>query len=212
MHLANGTIANDVCFATAALAAVAVAYAARRALTTTTPARLARAVLGSGILLAAQMFDVSLPGNFTVHIIGAAFLTLLAGPALAVLGMSAVIVTQALALHDGGITALGVNVLNMAVIAVGASALSFRAFEGRSGSRAGLFAASLVAGAASVAAAIVAMAAELAFSGVPVASVMAVTLPAHAPFAAWEAVTTLVLVLSAAQVRAIKPLAPSSSD
>ena len=63
-----------------------------------------------------------------------------------------------------------------------------------------------------MAAAIFAMAAELAFSGVSLGSVLSLTMPAHAPFAAWEAIATLVLVLLAAYMRAIKPLATASSS
>ena len=213
MHLANGTLANDVCTITAAFSAVAIAYAANRARMTTTPSLLAKAAIGASIVFVAQMIDVSLFNDLRVHVIGATFLTLLAGPALALLGMAAVVITQTLALNDGGISTLGANVLNMAVVGVGMSVLCIRVSRAYLGKRMGLFVAAPLAAAVSVVAATLAMTVELAFSAVPLASVLSLTLPAHLPFAAWESVTTLVLVVLATYARAIKPLvAPSSSS
>jgi len=51
-------------------------------------------------------------------VIGASLLTLALGPARAVLALVAVLVVQALLLADGGVTALGINALNIAVIPV----------------------------------------------------------------------------------------------
>jgi cobalt/nickel transport system permease protein len=212
MHLANGTLANDVCTVTAAISAAGVGYAAIRARASATPARLLRAAIGSGIVLVAQMIDITLFNHMTVHVIGAAFLTLLAGPALALLGMTAVVAIQALVLNDGGITVLGANVLNMGVVAVAVSAVCVHALRSRLGSKPGLLLAAPIAGAASVAAAILAMAAELAASGVSFASVLSITMPAHAPFAAWESLATLALVQVAAYAGAIEPAAQRSSS
>ena len=212
MHLANGTIANDVCTATAALSAATVAYCLHRVRRSATPSRIGKAAIGSMIVLGAQAVDVSLFNGMTVHIIGAAFLTLLAGPALALLGMTAVLVFQAMVLGDGGVTTLGANVLNMGVVAVTASALCASAVRGHFGKRRGLVAAAFISGAASVAAAIAAMTLELAFSGVSLRSVLSLTIPAHAPFIAWETATTLLLVLLAAYARALEPLAGTTSS
>jgi cobalt/nickel transport system permease protein len=212
MHLANGTLTNDVCTITAALSTAAICYAASRATRSTTPARVVKAVIGAGIVLIAQMIDVSLFNDLRVHVIGAAFLTLLAGPALALLGMAAVVVTQALALNDGGVMTLGANVFNMAVVGVTVSALTIRLARNRLGSRTGLLIAAPLAGALSVVAATFAMTAELALSGVSLASALSLTLPAHAPFAAWEAASTFVLVMLAAYTRAIKPIPASTSS
>lgn len=211
MHLANGTLANDVCTATAALSAAAIAYSLHRARRSATPSRIGKAVLGSLIVLGAQALDVTLLNNMTVHVIGAAFLVLLAGPALAMLGMAAVIVAQALVLSDGGVAVLGANVLNLGVVAVAAATACLRLAGRRPGSLPALLAPALLAGTVSVAAAISAMAAELAFSGVSFQSVLAITIPAHAPFIAWETATTLLLVLLAAYARAIEPLAGTTS-
>jgi cobalt/nickel transport system permease protein len=206
MHLANGTLANNICTVTAAVSTASVIYAAYRARSSATASQVLKAVAGSGLVFLAQMWDVPMFGAVSAHLIGAAFLTLLAGPALALLGMTAVIVVQALALHDGGIAVTGANVLNMAVVGVGVSALAIRIVQRRTGPAVGLYVAALVAAVASVMAATLAMTAELALSGAPFVSALGLTMPAHAGFAAFETTATLALVLLAARVRAIKPL------
>lgn len=74
------------------------------------------AVLCAGIFVA-QMLNFPIGGGTTGHLIGAALLAIMIGPILAVLGMTVVLIIQALMFGDGGITALGLNGLNMAIIA-----------------------------------------------------------------------------------------------
>ena len=74
------------------------------------------AILCAGIFVA-QMLNFPVGGGTTGHLIGAALFAILAGPTLAVIGMTVVLLIQALMFGDGGVTALGLNGLNMAVIA-----------------------------------------------------------------------------------------------
>src|SRR5678815_2850786 len=96
MHLASGTIDNYLCTATTAVSTATVIFAATRVRSIVTRERLLKAAAGAAMVLVAQMFDVPLFGGVVVHPIGAAFLTLLAGPELALLAMTAVIASQAL--------------------------------------------------------------------------------------------------------------------
>jgi cobalt/nickel transport system permease protein len=74
------------------------------------------AVLSAGIFVA-QMLNFPVGGGTTGHLVGGALLAIIAGPMVAVIGMTVVLLIQALMFGDGGITALGLNALNMAVIA-----------------------------------------------------------------------------------------------
>ena len=74
------------------------------------------ALLCAGIFVA-QMLNFPIGGGTTGHLIGGALFAILAGPALAVVGMTVVLIIQALMFGDGGITAFGLNALNMAVVA-----------------------------------------------------------------------------------------------
>jgi cobalt/nickel transport system permease protein len=74
------------------------------------------ALLASGVFVA-QMVNFPVGGGTTGHLIGGALFAILSGPVIAIVGMTVVIVIQALMFGDGGITSLGLNAVNMAVIA-----------------------------------------------------------------------------------------------
>jgi len=74
------------------------------------------AVLSAGIFVA-QMLNFPVGGGTTGHLVGGALFAIIAGPTVAIIGMTVVLLIQALMFGDGGITALGLNALNMAVIA-----------------------------------------------------------------------------------------------
>lgn len=190
MHLADGTLSNSVCTLTAVGSAAAIAFAATRVRPHVSRSNLIRAALGATVVFGAQMVDVPLFGSVGVHLIGAAFLVALAGAPLALLAMALIVATQALFLSDGGVLALGANIFNMGVVAVAAAWLSLRLTRASVGGPAGVMAGVAIAAAASVMAAVTAMSLELAFSGVALRDAFALTMTAHAPFAAWETVIT----------------------
>lgn len=74
------------------------------------------ALLSAGIFVA-QMVNFPVGGGTTGHLIGAALFAILVGPMFAMIGMTVVLIIQALMFGDGGITAFGLNALNMAIIA-----------------------------------------------------------------------------------------------
>jgi len=73
--------------------------------------------LAAGIF-AAQMLNWPLPGGTSLHFVGGALSGILLGPWLGFFPMFLVLLVQCLLFHDGGITALGANLLNMAIIDV----------------------------------------------------------------------------------------------
>ena len=188
MHLADGTVANQICTVTTIASAAAIAFAVTRVRPYLNRPRLARAVLAAAVVFGAQMVDVPLFGAVGVHLIGATVLVALAGAPLALISMALILAVQALLLGDGGVAVLGANVFNMSVAAVGVSWLVMRAVRASIPGRAGIAAGVAVASAASVMAAVVAMSLELALSGA--GNAFTATMPAHAPFAAWETLIT----------------------
>jgi cobalt/nickel transport system permease protein len=212
MHLADGTLANQVCTITAVGSATAVAVAAAHARHHVSRRNVIRVALGATLVFAAQMVDVPLFGGTAVHLIGAALLVALAGPALALLAMTAVISVQALVLNDGGVTALGANVMNMGVVAVGVAWLALYAMRGARANSLPAVGAIALASVASVFAAVTAMALELAFSGTPLGDAFAITMTAHAPFAAWETLITAAFALVVLRHRAVAPVRVAETD
>ena len=72
----------------------------------------------TALFFAAQMMNYPVIGGTTAHFLGGASLALLLGPYAGCVSMTIIIVLQCLLFGDGGITALGANLLNMAVISV----------------------------------------------------------------------------------------------
>lgn len=63
-----------------------------------------------------MMFNIPVIGGSTGHAVGATLIAILLGPWAAMIAVSIALVVQALVFGDGGITAIGANVVNMAVI------------------------------------------------------------------------------------------------
>jgi len=74
------------------------------------------AILAAGIFVA-QMLNFPIGGGTTGHLIGAALAVVLLGLYGGILVMTTILVIQCLIFGDGGLTALGLNLLNMAVVA-----------------------------------------------------------------------------------------------
>lgn len=84
-------------------------------------------VLAAAIFVA-QMLNWPLPGGTSLHFVGGALAGILLGPWLGFITMFLVIFIQCLIFHDGGITALGANALNMAIIDVLAGYIIYYSF------------------------------------------------------------------------------------
>src|SRR5262249_48888081 len=63
-----------------------------------------------------MMFNLPLPGGTTGHAVGVGIAAIVLGPWASIIAISVALVIQAFLFGDGGITALGANCFNMAVI------------------------------------------------------------------------------------------------
>ncbi len=93
-----------------------------------------------------QMFNIPIPGGTTGHAVGAGIIAILLGPWTAVLAVSVVLIIQAVVFGDGGVTALGANCFNMAVVMPFVSYGVFRLARGKSEGRVRLAAAAFLSG------------------------------------------------------------------
>jgi cobalt/nickel transport system permease protein len=93
-----------------------------------------------------MMFNIPIPGGTSGHAVGAAIIAILLGPWTAILALSVVLIIQALLFGDGGITAIGANCFNMAIVMPFASYWMFKLVKGRAGSERGLGIAAFLAG------------------------------------------------------------------
>ncbi len=93
-----------------------------------------------------MMFNIPIPGGTTGHAVGAGMIAILLGPWTAVLAVSVVLVIQAVVFGDGGITAIGANCFNMAVVMPFVSYWTFKIIGGRSRTGARLYPAAFLSG------------------------------------------------------------------
>jgi cobalt/nickel transport system permease protein len=63
-----------------------------------------------------MMFNIPIPGGTTGHAVGGGIIAILLGPWTAVIAVSVSLIIQALVFGDGGITTIGANCFNMAVV------------------------------------------------------------------------------------------------
>ncbi len=135
MHIPDGLLSAPVSFACAGLAVVAVGTASMRARAGLRSRTVALLGVTAAFVFAAQMLNFPVAGGTSGHLIGGVLAAVLVGPSAAVVVMTAVLVLQCLVFGDGGLLALGANVLNMAVIHPVAGYAIYRVLVGGSRDR-----------------------------------------------------------------------------
>lgn len=165
MHIPDGFVDVKTAATAAVLAAGGLALALRQAKRELPPRRVPLLGLGAAFVFTAQMVNFPVAGGTSGHLIGGALIAALLGLPAAVIVMTTVLIAQCFLFADGGITALGANVFNMAVVA---PVVGFAVFRGVGRLLPGLrgqVAALAFAGWCSTVAAALACAGQLAWSG-----------------------------------------------
>ncbi len=117
MHMPNELLHVGVAGATLAVAAGVVALAARRSRRSLDAERLPLMGVMGAFVFAAQMVNFPLPGApISGHLGGGVLLAILLGPAAAIVTMAGILIVQCLLFQDGGLLALGCNIINMGVV------------------------------------------------------------------------------------------------
>ena len=126
MHIPDGFLSTPVWAALDVAAVPAVGYLAKRAQRGLEQAKVPLLGVMGAFVFAAQMINFPVGLGTSGHLVGAALLAYTLGPAAAGIVLTAILAVQALVFQDGGILALGANVLNMAVLGMLAGYLPFR--------------------------------------------------------------------------------------
>jgi len=135
MHIPDGFLTPPVWAALDAGAIPAVGYFLRRTQENFEQSRVPLLGVLGAFVFAAQMINFPIWTGTSGHLVGGALLALTLGPSAAVVVMTAILVVQALVFQDGGLLALGANVVNMAIIGVWAGYLPAKWLGRRAGSR-----------------------------------------------------------------------------
>ena len=118
MHLADGFLDAATCAGTGLAACGAVAVALRRVRRAMGDRLVPLMGVMSACIFSAQMVNFPVPGvpGTSGHLVGGVLAAVVLGPWAGVLAMTVVLIVQCLLFYDGGLTALGANTLNMAVV------------------------------------------------------------------------------------------------
>lgn len=127
MHVPDGFIDAPVSLAAGVVAAGAVAVSLRGARRELDERTAPLAGLVAAFIFAVQMLNFPVAAGTSGHLLGGALAAILVGPYTGVLCVSVVLLMQGVLFADGGLTALGVNVVNMAVVTVVVAYAVFRA-------------------------------------------------------------------------------------
>jgi cobalt/nickel transport system permease protein len=127
VHVPDGFLDAPTSAATAVVAAGAVAVALRKSRGELDERTAPMAGLVAAFVFAAQMLNFPVGAGTSGHLLGGALAAVLVGPWTGMLCVSVVLLVQALLFADGGISALGTNIVLMAVVTVGTGWLVFRA-------------------------------------------------------------------------------------
>lgn len=118
MHIPDGFLDPKIALATYLLSILYGAYAIKRIRESKPSNNMALTSVFAAGIFAAQMLNWPIPGGTSLHFVGGALAGIVLGPWLGFLCLFLVLFVQCLVFHDGGITALGANLLNMAVVDV----------------------------------------------------------------------------------------------
>lgn len=118
MHMANELLSVPVAGGTLAIAAGALGIICRKVMEIVSADKLALMGILGAFVFAAQMVNFQLPAmpGTSGHLIGAVLLSIILGPHLGAIVISSVIIIQCLIFQDGGLLALGCNIINMGLI------------------------------------------------------------------------------------------------
>ena len=116
MHIPGHVIDAPTSFAAGGVAAGFVAVAVHKARQDDLGSRAAMTALVAAFVFASQMLNFPVAGGTSGHMLGGLLAAVLLGPWLGSLAVSSVLVVQCVLYGDGAVTALGLNIVNMAVV------------------------------------------------------------------------------------------------
>ena len=116
MHIPDGFLSLAVALIGWALAVAAIAFALRQTRQQLGPKQIPLMGVLAAFIFAAQAINFPVAGGTSGHLLGGALAAVILGPWAAVLVMTSVIAVQALVFQDGGLLALGFNIVNMGIL------------------------------------------------------------------------------------------------
>lgn len=127
MHIPDGFIDAPVSLAAGVIAVVGIAICLRGARRQLDERTAPLAGLVAVFVFAMQMLNFPVAAGTSGHLLGGALAAILVGPYAGALAVSVVILVQGLLFADGGLSALGLNIINMGLVTAIVGWFVFRA-------------------------------------------------------------------------------------
>jgi len=202
VHIPDGFLDTKTWVTAAAVSGIIVAYAAKKVKEELGEKQIPLMGVMAAFIFAAQMINFPVAGGTSGHFVGAALAAIFLGPWAAALLMTTILLVQALLFADGGITALGANILNMGILAPFAAYWIYTSIKNIFTGRAGMMTGAFLASWFSVFISAAACALELAASGiVPVGVALPAMAGWHALIGLGEGLITATVITFVLQVR-----------
>lgn len=215
MHIPDGFLDAKTLAASATFAAGGLGIALWRTHESLPRRRVPLMGLAGAFIFAAQMLNFPVAGGTSGHLIGGTLAAILLGPSAAVLVLAAVLIVQCLLFADGGLLALGANILLMGMVDSLTGYYVYRAVsKAWKGTRGRLVGAAVGAWCGTVLSALL-CAALLVFSGAARAGVVVPAMVGvHALIGIGEAAITVLAVTTIAGTRRelLEPAAPAKGS
>jgi cobalt/nickel transport system permease protein len=210
LHIPDGFLSPGVAAAAGLAAVAAVAHGLRVANVELDDSRVPLLGVVAAFVFATQMLNFPVAGGTSGHLLGATLAAVLLGPWLACLVLTVVLIVQCFAFADGGVSALGANILNMGVLGALLAGYLVAAAR-RLRTRTAFLAAVGVVAWLAVMVGAAATAVQLAVSGtIPLDTVLPAMLGVHALIGVGEAIITVAAVSAVLAARPdLVALAPS---
>ncbi len=120
MHMANELLSVPVAAGALAIAAGGLGLVCRKVREAVSSEKTALMGILGAFVFAAQMVNIQLPvmPGTSGHMVGAVLLAIILGPHPGAIVISSVVIVQCLIFQDGGLLALGCNIINMGLVPV----------------------------------------------------------------------------------------------
>ena len=202
MHIPDGFLAANTWVPAWAVSIGGIGYCVKRTSDLLKERMIPLMGVMAAFIFAAQMLNFPVMGGTSGHLIGAVFAAVLLGPYAAAVVMTVVLIAQCLIFQDGGLTALGANVLNMAILGPFSGYFFYNIIRRAIKGNRGMVTGAALASWASVVIAACACAVELSASGTsPFQVVFPSMVFVHAVIGIGEAAITCIMVAFVLKVR-----------
>jgi cobalt/nickel transport system permease protein len=213
MHMPNEVLTPKVAFFFIIMTALVLMLASWRTRKTYSPTRVPLMGVMGAFIFATQMINFPLPGlPVSGHLGGGVLLAVVLGPHAGTLVMASVLIIQCLIFQDGGLLALGTNILNLGVVPCYIGYAVFVIMSGPRPPAAKLYLAVFIATLVGMLCGAALVPFEIAFSGllaVPFGKMMMAMLSLHLIVALVEAIATFLVIgyISRVRPQSIGPVA-----